>query len=101
MKKISKSDLRGLTERYTIFKSDEMRQVVGGYNVDDMQDMLLNELGGTGYGFYDSFGNYSWFRDYDAYYNALTAFNNSGYSDTALWMLYQMYGNYASNTWRR
>ncbi|MDR1022695.1 MAG: hypothetical protein LBL94_05425 [Prevotellaceae bacterium] len=70
MKKITKSDLKGLAETFPVCSEDTMRKVVGGVTINEVESFLTSYFGYIGYGFSDSWGNYAWFRSYDAFYDA-------------------------------
>jgi hypothetical protein len=69
MKKITKSDLKGLAETFPVCNEDTMRKVVGGVTIDEVETYLRSYFGDIGYGFSDSWGNYFWSRSYDAFYD--------------------------------
>jgi hypothetical protein len=60
MKKITRNDLKGLTERFPIFNQEALQKVRGGYTADEIQDYLTSQLGNSGSGSYDANGNYYW-----------------------------------------
>jgi hypothetical protein len=62
MKKISKSDLRGLAERFPMYSKEIMRTVIGGYSLNEMEQILMTNLGSSGTTYTDSNGNSFWDR---------------------------------------
>ena len=60
MKKISRSDLKGVAEMFPILGSDAQRKVVGGMTIDEMEQYLIKAVGNTGYSITDSNGDYLW-----------------------------------------
>jgi hypothetical protein len=83
MKKITKNDLKGLMEMFPVYNEDVMRKVVGGLTIGEMEAQLMEALGNTGYGFTDNYGNYLWFRSYDAFSSSHSSFLSFGYVNFA------------------
>jgi hypothetical protein len=79
MKKITKSDLRGLTEIFPVYNEDSMRKVLGGLSLSEIESQLSAALGNQGYGFTDNLGNFLWFYSYDTFSSRYTSFLEMGY----------------------
>ena len=84
MKKISRSDLKGLSKMFPVYSEEAMRKIVGGAPIDDLIS-LVNEMCGYGFGysFIDNNGNALWFSSYNSFNNAYSAYKDFGYVDFA------------------
>jgi hypothetical protein len=60
MKKITKSDLKGLAETFPVCNEDTMRKAVGGMTADEMMASLMSRLEGQGTSVTDANGNTYW-----------------------------------------
>jgi hypothetical protein len=81
MKKISKSNLKGLMEMFPMYSNEAMRKMVGGLTDAEILSQLEAGLGNQGYGFFDNLGNMLWFSSYDSFFSSYSAYLGNGYVD--------------------
>ena len=94
MKKITKSDLRGLTEMFPVYDEDAMRKIKGGDTLSDLTDFLQGQ---GGYSFFDDKQDFLWFNSYDSFFSSYSAYQYYGYvnfNNPGYFFLYDGDGEY-------